>query len=102
MYLNMSFAALINTSAFSFENFSVGFQAVFSVMMIIVLTVWPIFVTVKVGLSLMIMPSFDILDAIMEQKEGGELELSKKTKKKKKGKSKKKKKAAKKKKNMLM
>ena len=45
VYLNMSFAALINSYALSWDNFSMSFQSVFTILMDVVLQVWPIFVT---------------------------------------------------------
>ena len=49
VYLNMSFAAIMNTTALSMKNWDLCFQSVFTVLMDIVLVVWPVFVTIRVA-----------------------------------------------------
>ena len=45
IYLNMSFAVIMNSTALSVANFSMTFQSVFTIIMDIMLPSWPIFVT---------------------------------------------------------
>ena len=82
IYISVAFAACINTSALSMETSSVGFNTVYTVVMIVVLSAWPIYVTVKFAFALGSMPgkiaapnpSSANDDNAIEIKEGGEIE----------------------------
>ena len=82
IYISMAFAACINTSALSMETSSVGFNTVYTVVMVVVLSAWPIFVTVKFAFALRSMPGKAAApksssandDSVIEIKEGGEIE----------------------------
>lgn len=55
-YICMAFVSGINAQAMSLETVSKGFNSVYTVVMIALLTAWPIYVTVKLALELKNLP----------------------------------------------